>query len=62
MTAMDSHIPAPARAKDRPFMMPIEGVMTITGRGTVVTGLIERGLVRVGHEVRSPFAVRSSSG
>jgi elongation factor Tu len=49
--AMDSHIPVPARAKDRPFMMPIEGVMTITGRGTVVTGLIERGLVRIGEEV-----------
>jgi elongation factor Tu len=49
--AMDSHIPVPARAKDRPFMMPIEGVMTITGRGTVVTGLIERGLVRIGDEV-----------
>jgi elongation factor Tu len=49
--AMDSHIPLPARAKDRPFMMPIEGVMTITGRGTVVTGLIKRGLVRIGDEV-----------
>jgi elongation factor Tu len=49
--AMDSHIPLPARAKDRPFMMPIEGVMTITGRGTVATGLIERGVVRIGDEV-----------
>jgi elongation factor Tu len=49
--AMDSHIPLPARAKDRPFMMPIKGVMTITGRCTVVTGLIERGLVRIGDEV-----------
>ena len=49
--ALDSYIPLPERAKDRPFMMPIEGVMTITGRGTVVTGLIERGLVRIGDEV-----------
>jgi elongation factor Tu len=49
--AMDSHIPLPERLKDKPFMMPIEGVMTITGRGTVVTGLIERGLVRIGDEV-----------
>jgi elongation factor Tu len=49
--AMDSHIPLPERAKDKPFVMPIEGVMTITGRGTVVTGLIERGLVRIGDEV-----------
>jgi elongation factor Tu len=49
--AMDSYIPLPARPKDRPFMMPIESVMTITGRGTVVTGLIERGLVRIGDEV-----------
>jgi elongation factor Tu len=49
--AMDSHIPLPERAKDRPFMMPIEGVMTITGRGTVATGLIERGVVRIGDEV-----------
>jgi elongation factor Tu len=49
--AMDSHIPLPTRPKDRPFMMPIEGVMTITGRGTVATGLIERGVVRIGDEV-----------
>jgi elongation factor Tu len=49
--AMDSHIPLPQRAKDKPFMMPIEGVMTITGRGTVATGLIERGVVRIGDEV-----------
>jgi elongation factor Tu len=49
--AMDSYIPLPERAKDKPFMMPIEGVITITGRGTVVTGLIERGTVKVGDEV-----------
>ena len=49
--ALDSHIELPARAKDRPFLMPIEGVHTISGRGTVVTGLVERGIVRVGDEV-----------
>jgi elongation factor Tu len=41
---MDSYIPLPERARDNPFTMPIKGVMTITGRGTVVTGLMERGL------------------
>jgi elongation factor Tu len=49
--ALDSHIELPARPKDRPFLMPIEGVHTISGRGTVVTGLVERGIVRVGDEV-----------
>src|SRR5499427_2694079 len=49
--ALDSYIPLPERATDRPFLMPIEGVHSITGLGTVVTGLIERGTVRVGDEV-----------
>ncbi len=49
--AADSYIPTPERAIDRPFMMHIEDVFTITGRGTVVTGRIERGSVRVGDEV-----------
>src|SRR5215510_6544293 len=49
--ALDSYIPLPERAKDRPFLMPIEGVHSISGRGTVVTGVIERGTVRVGDEV-----------
>ena len=49
--ALDSYIPLPERAKDRPFLMPIEGVHTITGHGTVVTGLIEQGTVRPGDEV-----------
>ena len=49
--ALDSYIPLPERPKDRPFMMPIEGVLSITGRGTVATGLIERGTVKVGDEV-----------
>jgi elongation factor Tu len=49
--ALDSHIELPARPKDRPFLMPIEGVHTISGRGTVVTGLVERGMVKIGDEV-----------
>ncbi|MBO0756321.1 MAG: elongation factor Tu, partial [Bradyrhizobiaceae bacterium] len=49
--ALDSWIPLPERARDRPFLMPIEGVHSIGGRGTVVTGKIERGTVKVGDEV-----------
>jgi elongation factor Tu len=49
--ALDSYIELPDRPKDRPFLMPIEGVQSISGRGTVVTGLIERGTVRLGDEV-----------
>ncbi|HWA42241.1 MAG TPA: elongation factor Tu, partial [Hypericibacter adhaerens] len=51
MQAVDSYIPQPERAKDRPFLMPIEDVFSISGRGTVVTGRIERGSVKVGDEV-----------
>jgi elongation factor Tu len=51
MAAVDAYIPQPERAKDRPFLMPIEDVFTISGRGTVVTGRIERGIVKVGDEV-----------
>jgi elongation factor Tu len=51
MEAVDAYIPQPERAKDRPFLMPIEDVFTISGRGTVVTGRIERGIVKVGDEV-----------
>jgi elongation factor Tu len=49
--ALDTFIEVPERPKDRPFLMPIEGVQSISGRGTVVTGLIERGTVRLGDEV-----------
>jgi elongation factor Tu len=49
--AMDSYIPEPKRDIDRPFLMPIEDVFSISGRGTVVTGRIERGIVKVGEEV-----------
>src|SRR3989475_929819 len=51
MDAVDSYIPEPARDVDKPFLMPIEDVFTITGRGTVVTGRVERGMVKVGEEV-----------
>jgi elongation factor Tu len=49
--ALDTYIPEPVRALDRPFLMPIEDVFSISGRGTVVTGRIERGVVKVGEEV-----------
>ena len=51
MEAVDAYIPQPERAIDRPFLMPIEDVFSISGRGTVVTGRIERGVVNVGDEV-----------
>ncbi len=51
MDAVDAYIPQPVRATDRPFLMPIEDVFSISGRGTVVTGRIERGVVNVGDEV-----------
>ena len=51
MKAVDEYIPQPARPKDRPFLMPIEDVFSISGRGTVVTGRVERGVVKVGEEV-----------
>jgi elongation factor Tu len=51
MAAVDSYIPQPDRPKDKPFLMPIEDVFTISGRGTVVTGRIERGIVKVGDDI-----------
>ena len=51
MDAVDSYIPQPERPKDKPFLMPIEDVFSISGRGTVVTGRVERGVVHVGDEV-----------
>jgi elongation factor Tu len=51
MSAVDDYIPQPKRAKDKPFLMPIEDVFSISGRGTVVTGRVERGIVKVGDEV-----------
>ncbi|MCH8998452.1 MAG: elongation factor Tu [Proteobacteria bacterium] len=51
MTAVDEYIPQPKRAKDKPFLMPIEDVFSISGRGTVVTGRVERGVVKVGEAV-----------
>ena len=51
MAAVDEYIPQPERPKDQPFLMPIEDVFSISGRGTVVTGRIERGIVKVGEEI-----------
>jgi elongation factor Tu len=51
MKQVDAYIPQPERPKDRPFLMPIEDVFSISGRGTVVTGRVERGIVKVGEEV-----------
>ncbi|UFN47295.1 elongation factor Tu [Roseomonas sp. OT10] len=51
MEAVDAYIPQPERPKDLPFLMPIEDVFSISGRGTVVTGRVERGIVKVGEEV-----------
>ena len=52
MAAVDDYIPQPERPKDLPFLMPIEDVFSISGRGTVVTGRIERGVVNVGDNLR----------
>jgi elongation factor Tu len=51
MAAVDAYIPQPERAMDRPFLMPIEDVFSISGRGTVVTGRVERGIINVGDEI-----------
>ena len=51
MAAVDSYIPSPERATDKPFLMPVEDVFSITGRGTVATGRVERGVAHVGDEV-----------
>jgi len=51
MAAVDSYVPTPKRDIDKPFLMPVEDVFTISGRGTVVTGRVERGIVKVGEEV-----------
>ena len=51
MAAVDDYVPQPERPKDQPFLMPIEDVFSISGRGTVVTGRVERGIVKVGEEV-----------
>jgi len=51
MEALDTYIPEPKRETDKPFLMPVEDVFTISGRGTVVTGRVERGIIKVGEEV-----------
>ena len=51
MDAVDKYIPNPTREIDKPFLMPVEDVFSISGRGTVATGRVERGIVKVGEEV-----------
>jgi elongation factor Tu len=51
MAAVDSWVPDPIRATDKPFLMPVEDVFSITGRGTVATGRVERGILKVSEEV-----------
>ena len=51
LKAVDSYLPQPERPKDQPFLMPIEDVFSISGRGTVVTGRVERGVLHVGDEI-----------
>src|SRR3989449_8799380 len=51
MSAVDKYVPVPKREIEKPFLMPIEDIFSISGRGTVVTGRIERGKVKVGEEV-----------
>jgi len=51
MAAVDEYVPQPKRDKDKPFLMPVEDVFSISGRGTVVTGRVERGVIKVGEEV-----------
>jgi elongation factor Tu len=51
MKAVDEYIPQPERAKDKPFLMPVEDVFSISGRGTVATGRVERGIIKVGEEI-----------
>ena len=51
MDAVDKYIPIPERPKDQPFLMPVEDVFSIKGRGTVVTGRVERGVVKVGQAI-----------
>lgn len=52
MEAVDAHIPVPPRALDKPFLMPVENVFSIGGRGTVATGRVEQGIIKTGDEVR----------
>ncbi len=61
MEAVDNYIPTPDRPVDQPFLMPIEDVMTISGRGTVVTGRVERGTLKVGDEVEIVGLAKESS-
>ena len=58
MDAVDEFIPTPDRKADQPFLMPVEDVFTITGRGTVATGRVERGQIRTSEEVENRWSYR----
>ena len=60
MDAIDADIPEPAREEDKPFLMAIEDVFSIEGRGTVATGRIERGVIKVGEEVEIVGCIRKT--
>ena len=60
MEAVDTYIPTPTRDVDKPFLMPVEDVFTITGRGTVATGRVERGQLNLNDEVRNRWYQRNS--
>ena len=62
MQAVDDYIPTPERAVDKPFLMPIEDVFGIKGRGTVVTGRVERGVVKPGEEIEIVGMGRAAQG
>ena len=53
MEAIDNYVPEPVRDVEKPFLMPVEDVFSISGRGTVVTGRVERGMIKVGRKWRS---------
>ena len=61
MAAVDEYIPNPTRDTDKPFMMPVEDVFSITGRGTVATGRVERGQVKVGELLKSLVSLKSQN-
>jgi elongation factor Tu len=61
MAAVDDYIPTPARDTEKPFMMPVEDVFSITGRGTVATGRVERGVVKVGDVVEIVVSLKSQN-
>ena len=58
MSKVDEYIPAPTRDLDKPFLMPVEDVFSISGRGTVVTGRVEQGVIKPGEEIENYWSER----